>query len=355
MNIIKQHFTRWHLAASLLVVPLLAQSLLPSLVDAGTFTKTQVRFDRMKISTATTGTVCFAPTVTTAISSVKVTFPTGYSLAAVGASNWRVNTTNLSWPSGASGLTNVNTADDVTGQAVRFPLSSSFTPTAGNLYCFNWTDASATQPGTQASDESGTVASYSDVSASTQIDSGTYSTATVNDDQIAVSASVNATFSFDLDSNSATLGTLSPGTAKDAGPINATVSTNSAGGWQMWAADANGSGATNALYSTAAAHKIDYSPAAGQAAGAISASEGYNFRTNSISGTTCGTPTYGNFNTATQFNGSGLNGSLSSVVSVTGAADACALDMYVNAKASATTPAATDYSGLITVVAAGTF
>lgn len=61
MNIIKQHFTRWHLAASLLVVPLLAQSLLPSLVDAGTFTKTQVRFDRMKISTATTGTVCFAP------------------------------------------------------------------------------------------------------------------------------------------------------------------------------------------------------------------------------------------------------------------------------------------------------
>jgi hypothetical protein len=186
-------------------------------------------------------------------------------------------------------------------------------------------------------------------------DSTTVAVRTVssNADQIAVSASVNPTFSFSLSSNSAALSTLTTANPTESSAINGTVSTNAAQGWQMWAADLSG---TPGLRSTTASKTIAYSPSAGAAASALSSgNEGYNLGSRSISGTTCGTPTYGNFNSGTQYVGSGLDGTLRSLVSVTGAADTCALALRVNASISATTPAATDYAGTVTVVAAGKF
>jgi hypothetical protein len=85
--------------------------------------------------------------------------------------------------------------------------------------------------------------------------------------------------------------------------------------------------------------------------------EGYNLGAGTASGTTCtSVSTDTKFaNGGTPFRGGGLDGTLRSLATSTGVADVCALPLKVNASISNTTPAATDYAGTITVVAAGLF
>src|SRR6266403_2145315 len=68
--------------------------------NAATLTQSFVRFDRMKMSQATTGTVCAKTATVGAETQVQVTYPTGYTLGTSG--NFTTSTTNLAWPASAS-------------------------------------------------------------------------------------------------------------------------------------------------------------------------------------------------------------------------------------------------------------
>ena len=84
MKRIQNTSTRWHLVGLVFLMVLVAPSVLPFLLpraSAGTLTYTLVRFDRMKTSQATTGTVCAKPATTATETSVKVTFPTSYTVS----------------------------------------------------------------------------------------------------------------------------------------------------------------------------------------------------------------------------------------------------------------------------------
>jgi hypothetical protein len=137
------------------VVPLLGMS-----ASAATLTNTFVRFDRMKTSTPTTGTVCAKPVTTDTETGVKVTFPTGYTVSTT-TSDWAVSTTNLAWPSGGTAWPGIDVPTGsgdftISGQTVGFQ-SGDLTP--GTLYCFNWTSSAALSTKSSATaDNTGTVA-----------------------------------------------------------------------------------------------------------------------------------------------------------------------------------------------------
>jgi hypothetical protein len=126
----------------------LAVSSLTSLVfvqhaHAATLAQVMVRFDRMKQSTGTTGTVCAKPTtVASTEAKVVVTFPTGFTLGAFGT--FTVSTTNIGWPTGGTAWPSITapaSGGDISGQSVTF--GSGDLASGSTLYCFNWTSASA--------------------------------------------------------------------------------------------------------------------------------------------------------------------------------------------------------------------
>lgn len=342
------------------VLALLLQLVWLSDASAGTFSKALVRFDRMKASQATTGTVCFAPTLTTAIASVQVAFPANFSTSTT-TGNWTVSTTNLAWPSGASGLTNVGTANNVTGATggtVTFPVSPSFTPTAGNLYCFNWTNTAAvTQPSGAASSQSGTITSRDSVPAT--IDSGSFATATTQsstpNDQISVSASINPTFTFALANTTDNLGTLTTGSVSTSPtPPTATINTNAKNGWVAWANDTN----TGLKSAQAANYTIpsNYSGGTGSNTTLSAGTEGYNLgATSSQTGGTGTITVAAAFVGTSAGQGGGLGPLLQIIASSTGTANNAVLTLKNNAAIRADTPAATDYSDVETIIAAGLF
>jgi len=324
-----------------LVLPLLSHTFAAA-ADLGQAT---VRFDRMQISTATTGTVCAKPTSTATEADVQVTFPTGYTLGT--AANFTVNTTNLAWPTGGTAWPSIATATNVTGQVVTFPSGDL---TVGTLYCFNWTNSAAVTVKSSASaSNTGTIVTRT--TTPTNIDSAGYSTASVTGDQVVVSATVPSTFSFALSGNTDALGTLAIGSvATSPTPRTATVSTNAKNGWLVWAKDAN-----TGLNSTTASKTIA-STTPGTNSTLVAGTEGYNtgITTSQVGGS-------GTISVAAPFvgtgtgQGGGLDTTLRTLASSNGTADTAVLTMKNNAAINATTPGASDYTDTITVIGAGLF
>lgn len=312
--------------------------------SAAQLNSVMVRFDRMKISQQTTGTVCAKPATASVEASVQVVFPTGYTLGAAGT--FTVNTTNLAWPSGATAWLGINTATNVTSQTVTFPSTDLV---VGTLYCFNWTNQAAVQVKSSASStNSGTVQTRDSVPA--VIDTNTFITASLTDDQIAVSATVPQSFSFALNNNSDALGTLATGSVTTSPtPRTVTVNTN-APGWQVWAQDSS-----TGLHSNGASATIA-STTPGTNSTLSAGTEGYN-----LGVTTSQTSGSGTITTAAPFVGSsagqggGLDTTLRSVVTSNGTANNAVLTLKNNAAISAITAAATDYADTITLVGAGLF
>lgn len=376
MYIAKKHFTRWQIVGLLFFLILLAQAAIPALLqqaNAASLTTGLVRFNRMNASQATTGTVCATTNATAQTeAAVGVTFPTGYTVSTT-LSNWAVSTaTTTGWPAGAAAWPGIAqpTSGQIVGQIVVFGSSDL---TASTLYCFNWTNSAAVSIKSSAtSNNTGIITTCNanttacaGLSTSTaNLDTSNWATASLGNncgsgaqacDQIQVSATVNASFSFSLSATTAALGTLTTSNPTESSAINASVSTNAASGWQMWAADPSG---TVGLRSTTANKTIAYTPSAGGGVVTLSNGvEGYNLSAGTAAGTTCTSVTTDTLfaSGGTQYRGGGLDNTLRSLAASTGVADACALPLRVNASISATTPAATDYAGTITVVAAGNF
>lgn len=316
-------------------------------VNAGALASTFVRFDRMAISTPTTGTICAKPASVGTEASVAVAFPTGYTLGIAGTFTVDTTTNTASWPTGGTAWLGITTANNVTGQVVTFPSSDL---TVGTLYCFNWINSSAvTTKSSATSSNSGTVTTQA--TGPVTIDTSSYSTATIANDQIVVTATVPQSFSFSLSGNADALGSLSTGAVTvSPTPVTATVNTNAKNGWMVWAKDAN-----SGLSSTLAAATIS-STTPGTNSTQAAGTQGYN--TGVTSTQTSGT---GTITVATPFvgtgtgQGGGLDTSLRPLATSGGTANAAVLTLKNNVAIAATTAAATDYTDTITVIAAGLF
>ncbi|HSX45955.1 MAG TPA: hypothetical protein VLG27_03060 [Candidatus Saccharimonadia bacterium] len=324
----------------------------------------------MNATGTTTGTVCAKTTAASQTeAAVAVTFPTGFTLGAFGT--WTVGTTSTGWPpdplndstaaTAWPGITAPSASNQISGQTVQF---TSTDLTASTWYCFNWTSATAlTNPAanpnltgviTTCSNSTNCASTGSGGGTGGNLDTSNWATAVVSNDQIAVTATVSPSFAFSLGSNASALGTLSTsGTAGSA--INASVTTNAQRGWDMWAADPGG--ANIGLHSTTAGHTIAYSPSAGGAVHTLSAEEGANLGVGATAGGTCNSVTIdAKFASGgTSFRGGGLDGTLRTIAVSDGVANACLVPLTYNAMILGSTPAATDYSGTVTVVAAGRF
>lgn len=316
-----------------------------SRADAAPLSRTSVRFDRMKTSTATTGTVCAMPATIATEASVQVVFPTGYTLGL--AATFTVNTTDLSWPTGGTAWPGIATASNVTSQTVTFASNDL---TVGTLYCFNWINSAAvTVKGSAASTNTGSVTTRT--SAPATIDTGEYSTASISDDQIAVSATVPQSFSFALSGNTDALGALSTGSVTTSPtPRTVTVNTNSGTGWIVWARDAAG-----ALNSASTGASIA-STTPGSNSTLSAGTAGYNFGITTTQGGGSGSIT-----TAAPFvgtgagQGGGLDATLRTLTTSNGSASNAVLTLKNNVAIGTLTTPATDYADTITVVGAGLF
>lgn len=310
------------------------------------FSRTLVRFDRMKTSEPTTGTVCANPATVATENDVQVTFPTGYTVSTT-VGDWTVNTTNLAWPTGGTAWPGIGTATTAAGQVVTFPSTDL---TVGTLYCFNWTNTAAVSVKAAATaSNSGTITTRT--SGPATIDTANYSTASIADDQIVVTASVAQTFSFALSANADALGALTTGSVTVSGtPRTATVNTNAKNGWLVWARDSN-----TGLNSASSAYTIG-STTPGTNSTLSAGTEGYNtgITQSQVGGSgtiTVAVPFVG----GTTGRGGGLDTTLRTLASSTGTANTAVITLTNNAAISAITAAATDYTDTITVVGAGLF
>jgi hypothetical protein len=355
MRLAKNKKSSHLLMAALLAVSGLSSLILAQSAHAATMSQVLVRFDRMKISTFSSGTVCAKPASTATEAKVKVTFPTGFTVSSTTA-NWVTDTTTntASWPTGGTAWPGMGTATAASGQDVTFPSTDL---TVGTLYCFNWTNTAAAlqEPSGTGTSESGVVTTQTSVPA--DIDTGSFSTATISDDQIVVNATVPVAFSFTLSANTDTLPTLNSGQVKSSSSaINATVNTNAKNGWLVWANDTNAG-----LHSTTASYTIhsNCSSSAGTNATLSAGTEGYNMGVTKTQAGGSGTVTlnsvFDNQTSPATGKGGGLCTNYQTLASSTGSASNAVVAMTNNVAIAGSTPAATDYTDTVTVVGAGLF
>jgi hypothetical protein len=340
-NIKRTHF----FVASILLFSILLLTLSLTKSEAASLSRALVRFDRMKVSTATTGTVCAQPTTVGTEVDVQVTFPAGYTVSTT-TGNWTVNTTNLAWPTGGTAWPGIGTATAASGQIVTFPSTDI---TVGTLYCFNWTNTAAVSISAGAtSNNSGLITTRATGPAT--IDSSNYTTASISDDQIVVTATVPQSFSFALSGNTDALGTLSTASVTSSSPARtATVNTNAKNGWYVWARDAN----TGLASASASATIASTTPGTSSTLSAGTA--GYNTGVTSSQASGSGTITVAVPFVGGASTGGGLDTTLRTLASSNGTASNAVLTLTNNVAIDAITPSATDYTDTITVVGAGLF
>jgi hypothetical protein len=159
-----------------------------------------------------------------------------------------------------------------------------------------------------------------------------------------VSATITPTFTLSLSGTSDSLGTLSPTSTKDSTGITATINTNAASGWFLWAKDANG---TNGLTSASTGANI----------AAVSTGSAHTFTTGSNQyglGVTVDNTT--NYNYGSGSNGSGLSSTAYNEIATNNApASGLTTVLHEVADITATQAPAADYTDTITVVGAGGF
>ncbi len=311
-----------------------------------------VRFNRHATGSAVSGTACLETTTVGTETNVTIVFPSDWTISST-ASNWTVTTTNLpvkpTTGGAASAWPGINTASSVNGTSVTFPGTDLSTST---FYCFNFAGASSTI-GPAGNDKTGQLKTEG---GAPYVDSVDWATSVVSSgaDQISVTASVSASMTFSLDANSAALGNISSGTTTAASAITETVSTNARNGWVSWViSGTNGGGGIGALHSTIANADIDSPGSHDGTPETLSSSGGYVLDVNTGSGSPTvaaeydgGTADAGGHISQSQFR---------QIAHATTPANANTVSLVVKARSSVTTPAASDYTDTLTVVAAGSF
>lgn len=347
MKKVLRRFSVMNIAALLAV--LVFPFLFSGRAEAGNLQQAFVRFDRMAASTATTGLVCAKPQTVSTEADVQVVFPTGFTLGL--AATFTVGTSGI--PSGSTAWPGIGTATNVTSQTVTFPSGDL---TVGTLYCFNWTSSTAVTTGTAGNDKVGTITTRTSVPAT--IDTSSYATSVISNDQIVVTATVPATFSFALSGNADAFTTsLSSSSVVSTTGRTVTIGTNAASGWIAWVKSANAalnSASTAATIATAGS--VDNTPTN------LDPTTGYllDVDITTDSGTGTGTVTqasnYGaEYAGATTEEGGTLSTSFQPIAASNGTTDGDVLTLTERAFISAVQAAATDYTDTLTVIGAGRF
>jgi hypothetical protein len=343
----KRTLKRTQLIGSVAFIIAIVLSIIPfgGIAHAAGLTQAEVRLDRLKASTATGGTVCAKTTTVGVETTVKVDFPTGFTVNGT-ASNWTVTTTNL--PTGSTPWIGIGTASLVASQAVTFPSGDMV---VGTLYCFNFSGTTTLTTGTAGNDKVGVVTAQ--LAGPTTNDSSSYSLSIISDDQIVVSAVVPPTFSFALNGNTdAFTANLSTTTVSTTGKT-ATITTNAANGWVTWVKSANAalsSASTSATIATAGS--IDAAPTD------LAGTTGYVLDTDltTDSGTGTGTVTVdAEYNGSNTTSGGTLSTNFQPIASCNGTTAGDVLTITERAKITAVQKAANDYTDTLTVVSAGLF
>ncbi len=319
------------------------------------FTQAFLRLDRMKASEPTGGTICAtSPTTTTTVVDFQITFPTqtgtDFTVDST-AANWTVTTTNL--PAGASAWPGIGTATNVTGKTVTFPSNDM---TASTQYCFNFSGTNTLTNGSAGNSLTGTM--HTRTITPTVVHETNYAVAVVTNDQIIVSAVVPPTFVFSLSGNTDTFpGNLDPANVLSTAGRTVSVTTNAKGGWIGWVKDSE-----QGLYSTDANYTINTSGTVdGTPSTLTNNSEGYvldaDVTTDAAGGcTVAADPEYDGTTTS---EGGTLSANFQPFVACTGAAPATSngdvVTLIERASIAGGTPAGSDYTDIITVVAAGNF
>lgn len=342
---------------TLLLQFLLILSLVYAVFEPGranaSVTEAFVRFDRHSTGAAITGTACEKTSTTGTETNVVIVFPLDWTISST-ASNWTVSTSNLpidpadnvtvatAWPS-------IATATSVTGASVVFPGGDL---TTGIFYCFNFAGASSTI-GSAGNDKTGQLKTQG---GSPYVDSTNWATSVVssNADQITVTASVSASMTFSLSGNSVNLGTISSGSTTAGTAITEHVSTNARNGWLSWVkSGTNGGSGNGALHSTLANANIVSPGSFDGTPETLSSTGGYILDVNTGSGS----PTIAaEYDGSTADTGGHIDQSqFRQIADATAPANDNTVDLVVKARSAATTPAASDYTDTLTVVAAGSF
>lgn len=335
--------------AGLIIASLAIQAIVfPLQIKASAFQDVVVRYDRMKASTATNVRVLIKPNTVATEASIQVTFPSGFTVSA----SPTVNTTGVTTDSATALPGTLSVAG--AGQVVT--ISGVTDLTVGTLYGVNI----ATGITTHATPGAYDVTVTTRTSAPATIDTESVTTRVISDDQVVVTASVGSTFTFALSANSAALGALDSGSVSASPAVTATITTNAASGWFIWARSANDNGSgRGALNSTANGSKIASSAAPGTASATLSAgTEGYGLGVTVSHNAGTGTPTAnaaydGASNKVGTLDPTGFRPIASSTGTATGSGDVAS--MVFRAAISSSTPPATDYSDTVTVVGAGSF
>ena len=328
-----------------------------------------LRLDRQSAGAALAGVVCEKSSLTAGgVQKVIVAFPSTFSLTGANTT-WTIDTTAANMPNGAStgdsftatawpGINTVGgptVVDNATKAAV---FTSSDLTNASLTYCFHFTAGTSTV-GTTGSDKTGAITTYSGVNTSTAatVETLGYATAITNganSEQIQVTASVSATFSFAL-SGGATgqalpLGVLNSGTPVTTPyRVTATISTNATNGFLSWVKSANAGLLSNAT-STTIAYAGSYDGAPSDLTGTTGVG------VFGVTGTNAPTiaPEY---NTTDAGNSVGFvsNTSFDLLASKTGNQSGTTFTIGARAKPAGSVPAGTDYTDTLTVVASGSF
>lgn len=343
------------------VIALLLELFVPMFTSvaqaAPPFSAAYLRLDRLAASTATGGTICAQPATTATEAAFEITFPTqtptDFSVNST-ASNWTVSTTNL--PAGSTAWPSIATASAVSGHTVTFPSGDL---TVGTLYCFNFTGTNTLTTGSSGNSQTGFM--HTLTAGSAVIDETNYAVAIINDDQIVVSAVVPPTFVFTLSGNTDTFpSNLDPTQVKSTAGRNVSVTTNAKGGWIGWIKDQY-----QGLYSATANYTI---PTAGTVDGTPSTltnnSEGFvvdaDLVTDAAGGCTVTIdPEYDGATGSPSVEGGTLSANFQPFVSCTGTPPATSngdvVSLVERASIAGGTPAGSDYTDVLTVVAAGNF
>lgn len=343
-------------AANILVFLLVVLSpfLFVEKAQSAAFAQAYVRFDRLKASTATTGLVCAKTRSgnTESENDVQVTFPSDFTVSTT-LGNWTVSTTDI--PFGASTWTGILTATaaDNGTKIVTFP---SGLLSADTLYCFRWTNTSALTTGSSGNNKTGNIKTRT--SGPATIESNDYATSIVSDDQIVITATVPATFTFVLSGNTDALGNLSDSSiVSSPTPRTVTITTNAAQGWVAWVKSANA-----ALNSASTGANIATAGTVNDTPEDLDSVIGYVLDVDKTSDASGGCTLQQNPGYGDEYDGTDATqgGSLSTTFQpiaecVSGTANGDVITLANRVKISATQAAAADYTDTLTVVAAGRF
>lgn len=330
--------------------------LYPQKVNA-TLSTFYVRFDRQSATAALSGVVCMQSTLTNPlVAKVIIQFPSTFTGFAGGNTSFTADTTAANLPSGATAWPVAPTSTMVSAATTSALFSVGDLASASNTYCFHFVGTGSTV-GTAGNDKTGQVVAYT--AGGAIVESGAYATAITtgtNSEQISITASVSATFSFALNGGDANrnlpLGILNSATTTTSPyQVTATISTNAHNGFLSWA---KGTSTGGKLHSTSAAADITSTVASYPTITDLASATGYGIF--GVTGTNSPTIATGY---ATGPTGTSVGKvdetTFNQLASKTGVQSGSTFNIGSRAKPASTDPAATDYSDTLTVVASGSF